>query len=416
MVSVSGYRHTEEIVKLAILLYIYSGSSFRAAERSMEVMNFVFPFLGLVIPSHVTIREWVMKAGLDTYCKSCRNLSVEEAYAVVFDESITIAEHKILLGLKTPAQHPGKPITHSDVEVVDIHVAPSHDGKAVKDSIERIGNKLGHLPEFAVTDNGSSLTKGLREAGIEGHRDISHTFGTFLKSVYDRDEQYMSLTKAMGNARHFALTDVDYLMPCNMRALARYMNVFNWIHWAGDMMRADSKLTSKERKMYSFVWEHGSLVEELEEVAECYEKVMKLCKSEGLSFKTSEECRMIINRSLMGRGDRLTCLAEKLLGYFRKESRLLKAAEESHNISSDIIESSFGYFKDRKSDNRMYGVTGLVLILPLHTKISSLESARNFDFKACLENTHASDVKDWSRKNLPENLAAKRTKILRQTA
>lgn len=399
-----------------MLLYIYSGNSFRAAERSMEVVNFVFPFLGLNIPSHVTIREWVLKAGLDTYRKRCLNLSVEEAYAVVLDESITIAEHKILLGLKIPAQHPGKPIEHSDVEVIDMHVAPSHNSKAVKDAIDRIEDKAGHSPEYAVTDNGTSLAKGLREAGVAGHRDISHTFGTFLKSVYDRDEQYVSLTKAMGNARHFALTDVDYLMPCNMRALARYMNVFNWIHWASDMMRADSKLTPKERKMYSFVWEHGSLVEELEEVAECYEKVMKLCKSEGLSLRTAEDCRTIINRSLMGRGERLTRLAEKLLGYFRKESGLLKTAEESHNVSSDIIESSFGYFKDRKSDNRMHGVTGLVLILPLHTKIGSLEAARNFDFKACLENTHIYDVRSWERENLPENLATKRARILKQTA
>ena len=399
-----------------MLLYIYSGNSFRAVERSMEVVNFVFPFLGLDLPSYVTVRDWILKAGLDTYCGRCHGLPVEDAYAVVLDESITIAEHKILLGLKVPAQHPGKPIAHSDVDVIDIHVAPSHDSGAVKEAMERIEERMCHSPEYAVTDNGTSLAKGLREAGIAGHRDISHTFGTFLKAVYDRDEEYVSLTKAMGNARHFALTDVDYLMPCNMRALARYMNVFNWIHWAGDMMRADVRLSAKERRMYSFVWEHGSLVEELEEVAECYEKVMKICKSEGLSFRTAAECEMIVKRSLMGRGARLTNLAEKLLGYFRKESALLKTEEESHTISSDIIESSFGYFKDRMSDNRMYGVTGLVLILPLHTKVGTLESARNFDFKACLENTHTSDLKAWKMKKLPENLAVKRAKILRQTA
>ena len=399
-----------------MLLYIYSGNSLRAVEKSMEVFNFVFPFLGLEVPSYVTVRDWVLKAGLDTYAHRCKNLPVDEAYAIVMDESITIAEHKILLSLKTSAQHPGKPLTHSDVEVIDIHVASSHNSSDIADAVERITETAGHVPEYAVTDNGTSLAKGLKDACLDGHRDISHTFGTFLKAVYDRDEQYVSLTKAIGNARHYALTDVDYLMPCNMRALARYMNVFGWIHWAKNIMEASDKLSPKERKMYSFVWEHGSLVEELEEVAECYEEVLSICKSKGLSHKTAKECAAVINRNLMGRGCRLTRLAELMLGYFRKEAALLNTEEDAHNVSSDIIESSFGYFKERKSDNRMYGVTGFVMILPLHTKLSTLESARDFDFKGCLERTHSADLKAWSRQNLPENLAAKRVRILRNAA
>ncbi len=132
-------------------MYIYSGNSLRAVEKSMEVFGFVFPFLGLKAPSYVTVRDRVLKAGLDTYAHRCKNLPV--------------------------------------------------------------------------------------------------------------DEQYVSLTKAIGNARHYALTDVDYLMPCNMRALARYMNVFGWIHWAKNIMEASDKLSPKERKMYSCGWERGSLVE-----------------------------------------------------------------------------------------------------------------------------------------------------------
>ena len=397
-------------------MYIYSGNSLRAVEKSMEVFNFVFPSLGLEVPSYNTVRDWILKAGLDTYAHRCRNLPADEAYAIVMDESVTIAEHKILLALKTPAQHPGKPLAHSDVEVIDIHVASSHNSTDIVGAVERITDTAGHAPEYAVTDNGTSLAKGLRDAGLDGHRDISHTFGTFLKAVYDRDEQYVSLTKAIGNARHYALTDVDYLMPCNMRALARYMNVFGWIHWAKNMMEASDKLSPKERKMYSFVWEHGSLVEELEEVAECCEKVLSICKSEGLSHKTARECISIINRSLTGRGYRPTRLAGMMLEYFRKETALLNTGEDAHNVSSDIIESSFGYFKERKSDNRMYGVTSFVMILPLHTRLSTLESARDFDFKGCLEHTHSADLKAWSRQNLPENLAAKRVRILRNAA
>ncbi len=51
-----------------------------------------------------------------------------------------------------------------------------------------------------------------------------------------------------------------------------------------------------------------------------------------------------LKRSLTGRGYRLTRLAGMMLKYFRKETALLNTEEDAHNVSSDIIESSFGYF------------------------------------------------------------------------
>lgn len=394
-------------------MYIYGGISFRSVERCMEIVTFVFPFLRIEVPSYVTIRDWVLKAGLDTYRSRCKGMSADETYHIIMDESITIAEHKLLLSLAAPAEHPGKPLDHSDVEIVDIHVSSSHKHEDIAQTVGRIEEVTGKKPEYATTDNGTPLVKGLEDAGVASHRDISHTFGTFLKAIYDKDTEFVSLTKSIGNARHFALTDVDYLMPCNMRALARYMNVFNWVHWAKSIMESTDKLNSKERKMYSFVQEHAGLVYELYEVMNCFEKVLTICKGRGLSRTTASESISIVNKILMGKGSRMNKLGDMIVEYFRKETSLLKTDDECHNISSDIIESTFGYFKDRKSPNRMFGVTAYSLILPLHTKLCTLESARRFDFKARLESTHCQDVKEWQRENLPENLASKRAKILR---
>ena len=399
---------------MAALLYTYAGCSFRSVARSVEVMNFVFPSLGLAEVSHVSVRDWVLKVGLDVYRHRCKGLTAEQAYAIIMDESITIAEHKILLTLKVPAEHPGRPLSRSDVEVADIHVASSHKSGDVKDAVARVSAEAGCTPAYAVTDNGRNLVKGLYEAGIRGHRDISHTFGTYLKAIYGTDEEFISLSKAIGNARHYALTDVDYLMPNNMRALARWMNVFDWAKWAKDMIEAGHKLTPKERGMYSFVWQHGALVEELSEVMSCFREVLALCKDAGLSRRTAMECITVINRQLMGRGERLTRLGCMMIGYFTRETTLLSSDEDGHNVSSDIIESLFGGFKERKSPNRMYGVTGFILVMPLETRLSTLQGAEDVDFKAALERNRIVDVKLWERENLPGNLAAKRARVLRQ--
>lgn len=55
-------------------------------------------------------------------------------------------------------------------------------------------------------------------------------------------------------------------------------------------------------------------------------------------------------------------------------------------------------------------------IKPLRSRLSALETARSFDFKAALEHSHTADVKAWERKTLPENLAARRMRLLSQTS
>ena len=399
---------------MAALMYTYAGCSFRSVAKAVEVINFVFPSLRFAKVSHASVRDWVRKIGQDVYRRRHEDMTVGEAYSIIMDESITVAEHKILLTLKAPAESPGGVLSRSDVEVADIHVAASHKSEDVKAAVDRVTSKSGRAPRYAVTDNGRNLVKGLAEAGVMGHMDISHTFVPYLKAVYGRDEEFVSLTKAVGSARHYALTDVDYLMPNNMCALARWMNVFDWIQWAKNMMEAVGSLTAKERGMYSFVWEHGALVDELSEAMSCFRKVLTLCKESGLSRKTAIECVAIINQELMGRGERLTRLGGMMIGYFATETALLGSDEEVHNVPSNIIESLFGGFKERKSPNRMYGVTGFILVMPLEISLGSLLKSRKVDFKAALERNRIADVKAWEKENLPENLAAKRARVLRQ--
>ena len=89
---------------------------------------------------------------------------------------------------------------------------------------------------YGLNDNGPNLNKGFELAGIPRHRDISHTFGSILKSVYDDATDFKELVEQIGKARKWALTDYAVLMPPNMRSLARYMNVYDWIEWAGNIL------------------------------------------------------------------------------------------------------------------------------------------------------------------------------------
>ena len=72
-------------------------------------------------------------------------------------------------------------------------------------------------------------------------------------------------------------------------------------------------------------------------------------------------------------------------------------------ITSDIIESSFGKYKNYVNQNPMAGITNLILSLSAFTSTLNEE-----DIKKALENTIIYDVKEWTKRNIGKTLFQKR--------
>ena len=77
----------------------------------------------------------------------------------------------------------------------------------------------------------------------------------------------------------------------------------------------------------------------------------------------------------------------------------------------EIIESTFGYFKRRKSPNNLNGITAFSLIIPAHTKMS-IDNNEEFNFKQALESVSYPDLIHWKKENLLTNWVSIRRKKL----
>ena len=108
-------------------------------------------------------------------------------------------------------------------------------------------------------------------------------------------------------------------------------------------------------------------------------------------------------------------VAEQIMQYLKEEvNKLPKNSKACWHASSDIIESLFGIYKDRKSPNSLHGVTPFVLLLPLHTRIGTDDGKIvHFDFKHSLESVYLRDIDKWKKENLLENQVYKRIKKLK---
>ena len=289
------------------------------------------------------------------------------------------------------------------------------DAEMIKTQLEETIKEEGRKPEYVVSDNGLIMCKAASELKLKHHRDISHSFGIFLENVYSKDPEFCDFIAKKGYARKFSHTPMACLMPPKRREYARFMNVFETVHWAKAVIDNEHLLSSKEKYMLSFVKTHASMVEELDDVMTGYEYMEQLCKEDGLSHKTARICRDYVVRNFMTKGDRVRKLGDMIICYFNREEMLLKY-DEPHNICSDIIESAFGYFKERISPNKNNGYTPLVLLIPLRLRLSTIEDCKSFNARTAIGKTKMEDIKKWRADNLLPNPSIKRMNVFKKVS
>ena len=388
---------------------------FRQVVNVLEIINEEFSNVFDEIPCHNTIENWVKKCGLDLYKTSGDKLK-DSKYAQIVDESMMIGNEKLLLTLGVPAEHVGRPLNFNDVKILDMAVANSWNGEGVSRQLETAARKVGHDPEYVISDNASVMNKGIRCANFKHQHDISHSLGMFLERTYKNDLEFIDYCKLMTAPKFkYNMTKIAYLLPPKQRTVARFMNMKDWVVWSFKILKAYNGLSDEERKIFSFVPAKAPFIDELMKVQRCINKIEKMCKDKGLSKETGMKCRQEVMDCLLKGNQRMKSLGVQICDFLTKE---VEAVEEGaiHNNSSDIIESIFGKYKTRKSPNKLNGVTPFILFLPLHAALSGKTKKEKYDFKSALENTLVKDINVWADKNLTPNLIQSRINKLNKAA
>ena len=239
-----------------------------------------------------------------------------------------------------------------------------------------------------------------------------------MKHVYNEDSEFMALTEKLGKVRlQYHLTDKTWLLPPKMRAIARFMNLSEWVAWAEKLLACYDSLDAKMKEAYSFILSYRNLVHELSICTNAILHVEKLCKCQGFGLRTNAICQDHIIRHVIGNANNRRATAGlQMLDYFKRQAALLTDNETVRHISSDIIESDFGIYKAKKSPNKLYGITSLVLMLPLYPKTIDYSVAQKQNFKVRLANVKLKDIDFWAKENLSESRVALRTRTLNKVS
>lgn len=332
--SIRRHHYSSLMVALSVAFYARLSVGSR---QIVEIFNILNEFMGNVfgkVPAYTTIGYWTQELGLSVYKESC-SLFKDKRYALIVDESMMIGSEKLLLTLAVPAINAGSAITEKNVTIVDISIAKSWNGTNIKNVLEKVADKIGHKPEYVISDNGSTVCKAVRDAGYAHHLDISHTLGMFLERVYKKEADFQELSNNVQLARFkYNMQDIAYVQPPSQRSIARFMNMSKWIDWISRMQYLYHTLRDDIKSIYAFIPHNASLVDELAETMDCITKIEKDVKNNGWSHDTISRCKQLVTTSLMSGNERQCKVGSFILEYVERELAFVNEGE-SHNASSN---------------------------------------------------------------------------------
>ena len=161
------------------------------------------------IPSHVTVLDWVEKCGLSITKGCMKRKTAEEAYSIIFDNSITVCGQDLHLELKASSEHPGHSLKHADVSVLRMKAGKGWNTEMIKGQLEQTIKEEGRKPDYVVSDNGQIMCIASETLGLTHHKDISHSFGVFLENVYSKDPEFADFIAKKGTGqRRYLRTNI----------------------------------------------------------------------------------------------------------------------------------------------------------------------------------------------------------------
>jgi len=445
-----GHIYPIYIIQIAIQLYIYSLTSLRGCEKTFEIFSRIFK---TPVPSFDSIRMWVYRLGL---YELQRKHEFRSDWIFILDHTIELGKIKCLVILGIPAtqlEGIGYSLKHEDVEVLDIEIMERSTGDMIYHKLVSLSEQVG-TPIQIISDHGSDLKKGItlfleEHADVIYTYDITHKMASLLKKELENDPKYNEFAEQLSRSlRQMRQTELYFLAPPKQRVKARYLNIDIYVKWAmnvldyknrddfsqiynSSILNSKHKYNEQNHKIQSirekdryiisnstitklndmgrkrFMEKLGWLNNFEEEIKVWFEIVQlillaeKQVKREGLS-QQSKQLFEEKSKKIGVNNKRVQNFKKQIIEHLFVEGE--KIPKDQILIgTSDIIESTFGKYKNFSSRNPLKEVGKMILTIPVFIGKKS-----NNYIKSALETIKSVSVKNWGNDIFGQSNLSKR--------
>lgn len=385
----------------------------RGAER---VLRLFFDWLHVKqdTPTRTAIRNWLQRLGI---AELQQPLKPNEDLVILVDHSNQIGTEKVLVALGVNASElpePGKALTHENVRVLEVKPGSQWTTENMEQEYEDLADRYG-VPRAVLVDGAPELRDGAkclenRRDDTIVLRDFKHYAANVLKSLLGNDERFGEVGGKIGKTRSaIQQTELAHLTPPSPKQKARFMNLASKIRWLTMIVwllknpdAAAREGISNERMQEKLGW-----VEQYEDDIgvwqECQDVVsvsLTFINEQYLFKGAADGLRSVIGDSLEhGKSKEL---ARRLIDFVHDAEQHLRAGERLP-MSTEILESVFGLYKQLERQQSKSGFTSLLACLPALRKPTTSEGVSN-----AFGRVSATDVKAWVKKHFGSTVTSRR--------
>lgn len=394
------------VIVLVLNFKFKTSASFRSIPKIIEAMG-IYTGFNQKAPSHVTIINWSKKVGLHQLKAPDKK---SNDWVIIMDESVEFGHDKlfVVLGIKHANIDFSRPLQYSDMRCLALRISSSWKGEEIQGVLNQVEQQFGKI-KYAVADMGNAITRALKLSGIFHIEDCTHKLSLIIKHIYQNDPRFISYTEKLAHLRRsLCLSKISHIIPPKQRMDSRFMNLKPLVEWGKSviaMLEGPGELKA-EREKLSCIIDSKSFVDELGEIIEVSYAIQKLLKHNGLSKETFKESKKLFQKKCSNIA--MQTFKEQTINYLTNMAALIKRNSKIL-CTSDIIESSFGKYKNYISENLSVGITDLSLTVSAFT--CPLEDTHRI--RQAVEAVKIEEIKDWRKQNIPMSLLKKRKEVLK---
>lgn len=389
-----------------LTLKFQTSASFRSINKILVTIG-VYADLNIKAPSHSTIITWTKKFGL-YHIEQKKEKSND--WIIILDESVEFGNEKLLvvLGIREKDVDYTRALQYQDLECLSLRISNSWKGEEIKKVLDDIQNEVGII-KYAIADMGNAIKKSLTLSGIPHVEDLTHKLSWIIKRLYEKDKRFIAYTKKLAHLRgSMALSKISYILPPAQRVHSRFMNLKPIVDWGISvikMLKGKEEL-HKEREKLNDILEYEEFLNELSQIVQIAIYIQKTLKNNGLSTNTIKECRKYFIK--LPNILKIENFKNEVFLYLARMMDIRKSKKIL--CSSDILESSFGKYKNYINNNSSIGITALSLAIP-----AFMNDYCNKDIVInAMQSIKVKDVDYWKTNNIGKTLLKRRNEVLKK--
>ena len=410
--------HCFAATMIALCINLAKRIGFRSAQRALQIVVDSLK-LDVEIPSHDAIRNWTCRLGVgeleDTF-------HIDQDVVWMADHSSQIGSEKVLLIVGIAVEdlpERGQTLSLEDVKVLAIVPGERWKKEDVGREYQKLADQIG-APRYLLCDGATELREPAEVLEKDGRKtivlgDLKHHAANILEKQIGRSERFKAFISQVGLTRNrVQQTELSHFAPPPLKQKSRFMNLAPLLRWASMVNHHLSDAHSEARvgitadRMNEKLGWLREYREDLACWAACQKAIdaaLSFINHEGLSTGTGDRLRTQLEEAMSDlptsheTTDRVAAL---LVEFVERSERQLEDGERAW-LSTEILESLFGRFKQLEGQHSKGGFTSLLAALP--SLCCTVDAAR---VRRRLLHVSTTKLKQWIKETIGSTLTTRR--------